>query len=145
MAFFVLYKCRLNFELVFSPHRLQNRLCFHTFSAEKDFFPIFKKSCYHLSGYQAFVVLTWLNTTSNSRAYKQLQSTGCKLFFSWPGRDFSFHTSFTTCCSDSTKWPRRLKTVNGKEKLPFGLEYFFPLLLALQFALLCAGLCSQHC
>lgn len=139
---FVLYKCRLSFELLCSPHRLQNRLCFHTFGAEKGFIPIFKKSSY-LSGCQAFVVLTWLNSTSNSRAYKRLQSTVCKFFFSWLVRDFSFHTPFTTRCSDSTKSPRRLRTVNGKEKLPFGLGYFFPLPLALQFALLCACRCWQ--
>lgn len=102
-----------------------------TLSVLKKTPPILKKCCY-LSGWQAFVVVSWLNTTSNSRACKWLQSTVCKFFFHWVGRDFSFHTSFTTCRSDSTKSPRRLKTVNGKEKLPFSLGCFFPLLLALQ-------------
>lgn len=104
------------------PSRVQNRLpCFQCW-----------KSCY-LRGWQVFVAVAWLNATSNSRAQKWLQSTVCEFFFCWVGRDFSFHTSFTTCCSDSTKSLRRLKTVNGKEKLPFSLGHFFPLFLALHF------------
>lgn len=106
------------------PWAAEQTLLLH-FQCSKRLIPHLQRSC------QAFVVLTWLNTTSNSRAYKRWQSTLCELSAGWAG---TFHFIHHSKLAVVFPWshPGGLKQLMGKKNFLLGLDTFSPLLLSVQ-------------
>lgn len=119
---FFLHKCRLNFKVLHCPHRLQNRVCFYTFSAQKGSFPIYKKAAFCGSDLAKLIKQQSIETMA-----KHCQNS---LSAGWAGTLHFIHHS--NLAAGIPPW--RLETVHGKEKKNFllGWDSFTPLLLSVQ-------------
>lgn len=117
-----MHKWRLNFKVLHCPHRLQNRVCFYTFNAQKGSFPIYKKAAFCGSDLAKLIKQQSIETMAKRCLRILSQLAGQELFISYIIQTLlqGFH-------------PGGLKQFMGKKKnFLLGSDSFTPLLLSVQ-------------